>query len=51
VAAERAKQIQNGAPVRLELDSRKPAFVAIREVEKNLVAYKIVEKKDKEENE
>jgi len=51
VAAERAKQIQNGAPVRLELDSRKPAFVAIREVEKNLVAYEIVEKKDKEENE
>ncbi len=51
VAAERAKQIQNGAPVRLELDSRKPAFVAIREVEKNLVSYKILEKKDQEEDE
>ena len=51
VAAERAKQIQNGAPVRLDVDSRKPAFVAIREVEKNLVPYKILEKKDKEENE
>ena len=51
VAAERAKQIQNGAPVRLDLDSRKPAFLAIREVEKNLVSYEILEEKDKEENE
>ena len=51
VAAERAKQIQNGAPVRLGLDSRKPAFLAIREVEKNLVSYEILEEKDKEESE
>ncbi|MEE2840674.1 MAG: DNA-directed RNA polymerase subunit omega [Acidobacteriota bacterium] len=51
VAAERAKQIQNGAPVRLDLDSRKPAFLAIREVEKNLVSYEILDEKDKEENE
>ena len=51
VAAERAKQIQNGAPVRLDLDSRKPAFLAIREVEKNLVSYEILEEKDKEESE
>jgi len=49
VAAERAKQLQNGAPARLELDSRKPAFVAIREVEKNLVPYAIWEKEDTEE--
>ena len=49
VAAERAKQIQNGAPVRLGLDSRKPAFLAIREVEKNLVPYAIWEKEDTEE--
>ena len=39
VAAERAKQIQNGAPARIELKSRKPAFVAIKEGEENLVEW------------
>jgi DNA-directed RNA polymerase subunit omega len=49
VAAERAKQIQNGAPSRLDVESRKSAFLAIREVEANLVPYSIVEKTDEEE--
>ena len=37
VAAERAKQIQHGAPSRIEVQSRKPAFIAVKEVEENLV--------------
>lgn len=49
VAAERAKQIQNGAPARLDLESRKPAYVAIREVEENLVPYTILEEENQEE--
>jgi len=48
VAAERAKQIQNGAPARLDLESGKPAYVAIREVEENLVPYSILEEGDQE---
>ena len=51
VAAERAKQIQNGAPPRLEIESRKPAYVAIREVEENLVPYDVLEEKGEEEEE
>jgi DNA-directed RNA polymerase omega subunit len=43
VAAERAKQIQNGAPLRIELKSRKPAFVAIKEAEENLIEWETVE--------
>jgi DNA-directed RNA polymerase omega subunit len=49
VAAERAKQIQNGAPRRLELDSPKAAYVAIREVEKTLVPFEVLEEEDTEE--
>lgn len=49
VAAERAKQLQNGAPPRLDLESRKPSYVAIREVEESLVPYTILEEKDTQE--
>jgi DNA-directed RNA polymerase omega subunit len=48
VAAERAKQIQNGAPPRLKLKSRKPAYVAIREVEEELVEYEVLEEENEE---
>ena len=51
VAAERAKQLQNGAPPRLDLESRKWAYVAIREVEDNLVPYEVLEEGDREEDE
>lgn len=51
VAAERAKQIQNGAPPRLELKSNKPAYLAIKEVEENVVPYEILGKKEEEEEE
>jgi DNA-directed RNA polymerase subunit omega len=43
VAAERAKHIQNGAPPKIELDSRKPAYIAIKEVTEDLVEYEILE--------
>ena len=48
VAAERAKQLQNGAPPRLDLKSGKSAFIAIREVEEGLVNYEILEEDGEE---
>ncbi len=50
VAAERAKQIQHGAPPRIKAQSRKPARIAVQEVEENLVPYSILEE-HKEETE
>ena len=43
VAAERAKQLQNGAPAKIESNSTKAAHIAIRETELNLIKYKILE--------
>ena len=47
VASERAKQLQNGAPAKVNLKSRKPAYLAIKETEAGLVEYDLLE----EENE
>ncbi len=49
VAAERAKQIQHGAPPRIKSESRKPASIAVREVEENLVPYVILKEETEEE--
>ncbi len=49
VAAERARQIQNGASPTIDVESRKPSYVAIKEVEQSRVPYKILE--ENEENE
>jgi len=49
VAAERAKQIQNGAPPKIDVKSNKPAFIALRETEQNLIAYEILEEAVEEE--
>ena len=49
VAAERAKQIQHGAPPRIKSQSRKAASIAVREVEENLVPYVILKPGEKEE--
>jgi DNA-directed RNA polymerase subunit omega len=46
VAAERAKQIQNGAPPLMELKSRKPAYVAVKETEKGLVNWSVLEEEE-----
>lgn len=43
VAAERAKQIQNGAPPKIQIKARKPAHVAIRETQMGLVEWEILE--------
>jgi len=51
VAAERAKQLQNGAPPKLSVKSRKASYIAIREVEQQLVPFKILEIKGEEEQE
>ncbi len=51
VAAERAKQLQNGAPPKVSVKSRKASYIAIREVEQNLVPFKILKLKSEEEQE
>lgn len=48
VAAERAKQIQNGAPPKIETKSRKPAYIAVKEVEEGLIQYEILEEEEEE---
>lgn len=51
VAAERARQIQGGAPVRIDTESRKAAHIAIREVEEGLVDYEVLEEETEESEE
>jgi DNA-directed RNA polymerase subunit omega len=57
VAAERAKQIQNGAPPKVDVKSTKPAHIAVKEVQENRVPYEILleekqrEVEDEEEDE
>jgi DNA-directed RNA polymerase omega subunit len=51
VAAERAKQLQNGAPARISVQSRKPSYIAIREVELHLVPFQVLETKPADEEE
>jgi len=41
VAAQRAKQLQNGAKPRVEMKSRKPTRVAMQEVLANAVSYMV----------
>jgi len=48
VAAERAKQLQSGAPAKIETKTTKAAHVALEEVEGNLIPYKIVEEDEEE---
>jgi len=43
VAAARAKQIQSGAPPKLESKSRKPAVIAVQECEHDLIPFDFVE--------
>ena len=43
VAAQRAKQIQNGAKPRVELKSRKPTRVAMQEVLAGAVSWEVRE--------
>ncbi|MDA2926653.1 DNA-directed RNA polymerase subunit omega [Acidobacteria bacterium AH-259-O06] len=49
VAAERAKQIQNGAPPKIDVKTGKPSYISIQEVEQGLVPYEILEEEEEEE--
>lgn len=41
IAAERAKQLQNNAKPKVKLKATKPALIAMREVEQDLIAFEI----------
>ena len=43
VAAERAKQLQNNAKPKCKTKSTKPAFIAMKELEEDLLSYEIEE--------
>ena len=51
VAAQRAKQIQSGASPRIDLETRKSAHIATKEVEQELVNYEILEEQREEQEE
>ena len=41
LAAERAKQLQNNAKPKIKTKSTKPAFIAMREIEQDLVSFEM----------
>jgi DNA-directed RNA polymerase omega subunit len=41
LAAQRAKQLQNNAKPKLKTRSTKPAFIAMRELEQELLSFEI----------
>jgi DNA-directed RNA polymerase omega subunit len=47
IAAERAKQLQNGAKAKMKTRSTKPAHIAMREVEGDLIDFEILQIEDK----
>jgi DNA-directed RNA polymerase omega subunit len=42
VAAERAKQLQNNAKPKIKIRSTKPAFIAMRELEEDLISFEML---------
>jgi DNA-directed RNA polymerase subunit omega len=42
LAAERAKQLQNNAKPKLKTKSTKPAYIAMKELEENLLSFEIL---------
>jgi DNA-directed RNA polymerase omega subunit len=48
IAAERAKQLQNNAKPKIKTKSTKPAHIAMREVEQDLIAFEIPTSPEKE---
>jgi len=42
LAAERAKQLQNNAKPKLKTRSTKPAYIAMKELEADLLSYEIL---------
>jgi DNA-directed RNA polymerase subunit omega len=43
IAAERAKQLQNNARPKIKTKSAKPAFIAMKEIEEDLISFEIPE--------
>ncbi len=43
LAAERAKQLQNNAKPKIKTRSTKPAFIAMKELEQDLISFEMVE--------
>lgn len=43
VAAERAKQLQNNAKPKVKTKSTKPAYIAMKELEEDVLMYEIEE--------
>jgi DNA-directed RNA polymerase subunit omega len=41
LAAERAKQLQNNAKPKIKTRSTKPAYIAMQELEQNLLSFEI----------
>ncbi len=41
IAAERAKQLQNNAKPKIKTKSTKPAFIAMKELEQNLLSFEM----------
>jgi DNA-directed RNA polymerase subunit omega len=41
VAAERAKQLQNNAKPKIKTRSTKPAFIAMKELEQDLISFEM----------
>jgi DNA-directed RNA polymerase omega subunit len=42
LAAERAKQLQNNAKPKIKTRSTKPAYIAMKELEQDLLAFEIL---------
>lgn len=42
LAAERAKQLQNNAKPKIKTRSTKPAYIAMKELEANLLSFEIL---------
>ncbi len=43
LAAERAKQLQNNAKPKIKTRSTKPAFIAMKELEQDLISFEMME--------
>jgi DNA-directed RNA polymerase omega subunit len=41
LAAERAKQLQNNAKPKIKIRSSKPAFIAMKELEEDLISFEM----------
>lgn len=51
VAAERAKQLQNGYPPKIDEKSPKPAHIAIQEAQQGLITWEVLEEAAEEADE